>query len=96
MNLALQKADILQGLSPALVAELQQLLARVQVVFQREHNPQTGAHGDISVTGLTFGGTTQTTVGAAGGASALPATPSGYLQFVIGTTTYVLPFYAAS
>lgn len=37
---------------------------------------------------------TQTTVGAAGGASALPATPTGYLTVNIGNTTYVIPFYA--
>jgi hypothetical protein len=38
---------------------------------------------------------TQTTVGAAGGASALPATPTGYLRlFINGTTEFVIPFYA--
>jgi hypothetical protein len=41
-----------------------------------------------------MGNATQTTVGAAGGASALPATPSGYLRFFIGATEYVLPYYA--
>lgn len=40
--------------------------------------------------------TTQTTVGAAGGATALPATPTGYLQFTLGNTVYVLPYYAKS
>lgn len=40
---------------------------------------------------------TQSTVGAAGGASALPATPTGYLKFKVnGTTTFVVPYYAAS
>lgn len=39
-------------------------------------------------------GNTGTTVGAAGGASALPATPTGYLQVVIGGTTYKIPYYA--
>ncbi len=41
---------------------------------------------------------TQTTVGAAGSASALPATPTGYLQLNIGgsTANYVIPFYKAS
>lgn len=38
----------------------------------------------------------QTTVGAAGAASALPATPQGYLQFNIGATRYVMPYYLAS
>jgi hypothetical protein len=40
--------------------------------------------------------TTQTTVGAAGGASALPATPTGYLTITIGNASYVIPYYAAS
>jgi hypothetical protein len=43
---------------------------------------------------------TQTTVGAAGGASALPATPLGYLPISVdlgGTqTTVVVPYYAAT
>jgi hypothetical protein len=43
---------------------------------------------------VTFGNVTQTTVGAAGAASALPATPSGYLRFFVGTTEFVLPYYA--
>lgn len=37
---------------------------------------------------------TQTTVGAAGGATALPATPTGYLQVTINGTEYVIPYYA--
>lgn len=36
----------------------------------------------------------QTTVGAAGGASALPATPSQYLRVNHGGTHYVIPMYA--
>lgn len=39
---------------------------------------------------------TQTTVGAAGGASALPATPTGYLTVMVGNTPYVMPYYAVS
>jgi len=38
----------------------------------------------------------QTTVGAAGGASALPATPTGYVEIKIQGTAYVLPYYAKS
>lgn len=41
-------------------------------------------------------GPTQTTVGSAGGATALPATPSGYLRIQISGTEYVLPFYAVA
>jgi hypothetical protein len=37
---------------------------------------------------------TQTTVGDAGAADALPATPAGYVDIEIGGTVYVLPFYA--
>lgn len=37
---------------------------------------------------------TQTTVGAAGGASALPATPTLYIQISINGTVYVFPVYA--
>lgn len=38
----------------------------------------------------------QTTVGAAGGASALPATPTGYIPIKVGGSTFVIPYYAAS
>lgn len=43
---------------------------------------------------LRLGNATQSTVGAAGAASALPANPTGYLRFFIGATEYVLPYYA--
>ena len=45
--------------------------------------------GNISITAAS----TATTVGAAGGASALPATPSGYIQITINGTPYKLPYY---
>jgi hypothetical protein len=45
-----------------------------------------------------FGGTntytTSSTVGSAGGASALPATPSGYITVDINGTDYKIPYYA--
>lgn len=41
-----------------------------------------------------IGGSTATTVGAAGAASALPATPTGYLRVVINGTTRKIPYYA--
>lgn len=48
-------------------------------------------------------GNTQTTVGAAGGASALPATPTGYMLMLVGAsldgtggTSVAVPYYAAS
>lgn len=46
---------------------------------------------------LTLGSpTTQTTVGAAGAASALPATPTGYLTINLGNGAVVVPYYAVS
>ena len=46
---------------------------------------------------LTFASSpTQTTVGAAGGASALPATPTGYLQMNLGNQLFIIPFYDPS
>jgi hypothetical protein len=50
--------------------------------------PTSGAAG-----ALTLGAGTQTTVGAAGGASALPATPLGYLRVWVGATEVVIPYY---
>jgi len=38
---------------------------------------------------------TATTVGAAGGASALPLTPTGYLKIQVAGTQYKVPYYAA-
>lgn len=46
---------------------------------------------------LTLGSpTTQTTVGSAGSASALPATPTGYLTVNLGNGPVVIPYYAVS
>ena len=95
MNLALHFRSIVAAFSSALAAELDQLVTRCNTWANKEHL-STGAHGDISVTGMTFHGDTQTTVGAAGAATALPATPSGYLTITIGTTDYVVPYYEAS
>lgn len=54
----------------------------------------TSSH-TVNVPGtLNFTGTTASTVGAAGGASALPATPTGYVVISIGGTNYKLPYYA--
>ena len=41
-------------------------------------------------------GTTQSTVGSAGAASAPPATPTGYTSVLIEGTEYVIPYYAKS
>jgi hypothetical protein len=42
------------------------------------------------------GWSTQTTVGAAGAASAPPANPTGYVKIKVGGTVYVIPYYNAS
>lgn len=52
--------------------------------------------GNIQGQTLTLTGATQTTVGAAGGATALPATPTGYLIITISSTQVVIPYYAQS
>lgn len=51
----------------------------------------TASTGEVAI-----GTTTSATVGAAGGAAALPATPTGYLTVNIGGTAYKIPYYAAS
>ena len=43
---------------------------------------------------LNFAGTTATTVGAAGAASALPANPTGYVVVMIAGTQFKMPYYA--
>lgn len=43
---------------------------------------------------ITLGAGTSGTVGAAGGASALPATPLGYMQAYVGTTLVKFPYYS--
>ena len=48
--------------------------------------------GDLSLPSPT----TQTTVGAAGSASALPNKPTGYLTVNIGNANFVIPYYAPS
>jgi hypothetical protein len=48
----------------------------------------------VGATQVGFGSTVASTVGAAGGASALPATPSGYLIINVAGTNFKLPYYA--
>jgi hypothetical protein len=54
-----------------------------------------GATPSVPASHVGLGATTSTTVGAAGGASALPATPSGYLTVNIGGTAYKVPYFAS-
>lgn len=92
MKLVLNFLLSIQKLSGELASELQQLVVRLNTWGSREHTIE-GAHTNITVTGFTFNGTTQTTVGAAGAATALPANPTGYFVFTNGTTEVVVPFY---
>ena len=78
-----------------LAADLRKFATSVSAGWNVEHKSD-GTHGEISVTGFSFDGDTQTTVGAAGGASALPATPTGYLVVTIDGTERVIPYYATS
>jgi hypothetical protein len=48
----------------------------------------------VAASQVGLGGTTATTVGAAGGASALPATPTGYLVINVAGTQMKVPYYA--
>lgn len=72
-------------------------LRRLDLV--RQHSPatadelanlQTQLNAQLSVRAAN----TQLTVGAAGDAAPLPATPSGYVEIEIRSIIYVLPFYA--
>ncbi len=50
--------------------------------------------GEITTGNIAFtSATTTSNVGSAGGASALPATPSGYIRISINGTPYKLPYY---
>lgn len=55
----------------------------------------TAAQSTTPVIAVT-GAPTQTTVGAAGAGSALPATPTAYLRVSINGTVFVVPYYAAA
>lgn len=92
MNLTVPLRDVLNGIHEAIYNALNQMAARINSWSQAQHNSD-GTHAAISVTGFTFNGTTQTTVGAAGGASALPATPAGYKVETINGTEVVIPYY---
>ena len=54
---------------------------------------QLGTNGTGVIDILTA---TQSTVGSAGGASALPGQPTGYIKIKIGGTLRVIPFYDES
>ena len=53
----------------------------------------SGAASSVAAGVVSYGGTTATTVGAAGGASALPATPLGYIIVNVAGTAAKIPYY---
>lgn len=65
---------------------LQSVLVNVDITAAAKINLQAS---DINLAT-----STQATVGGAGGASALPATPSGYIKIQISGSNFVLPYYA--
>jgi hypothetical protein len=88
------------AITTAQVSELQATLAEITTLRTDKIQSDT-SDADIQIdtqgTGVVdFRTATQGTVGSAGGASALPATPSGYLEVKIAGTAHVIPFYAKS
>jgi hypothetical protein len=55
----------------------------------------TGAAASAGASTVAFGGTTQTTIGANGGASALTALPLGYITVNVAGTAAIIPYYNA-
>jgi citrate lyase gamma subunit len=88
------------SITTAQVADLSATLAEITTLRTDKIQSDT-SNADILIdtqgTGVVdFRTATQGTVGSAGGASALPATPTGYLEVKIGGTAYVIPYYAKS
>jgi hypothetical protein len=78
-------------------AEFQATLAEITTLRADTIQNDT-SDGDISIstqgTGvIDLNTATQSTVGSAGGANALPATPTGYIKIKIAGTMRVIPFY---
>ena len=77
-------------------------IALIQATTVRTDSLQNDtSNGDISIstqgTGVVnFLTATQTTIGSAGIASALPATPTGYLEIKISGSAFIIPYYAKS
>jgi hypothetical protein len=75
-------------------------LSRVMNVAEGGANQVTGeiltaAAPTVAAGQVGLGSTVATTVGAAGGASALPATPTGYLIINVAGTAAKIPYYAS-
>ena len=78
-------------------AEFQATLAEITTLRADTIQNDT-SNGDISISTqgsgvVDFNTATQTTVGSAGAANALPATPTGYLEVKIAGVARVIPFY---
>ncbi len=84
---------------PALAVSGTSLLCRLgndsaYTTFGTGNVALNSAAGNGSSGVVTLGNGTQSTVGAAGGASAVPLTPTGYLIFKLASTSFVIPYYA--
>jgi len=72
---------------------------QIQIAGNRIQTTESNADLQLKTAGtgvIDFETQTQSTVGSAGGASALPATPSGYINIKINGAEYVIPYYAKS
>ena len=77
------------------------VLAVDNLSFDANTITTTNSNGDLGLnpngTGtVDFSVPVQTTVGSAGGASAVPATPTTYMKIEVGGTAYVVPCFAVS
>lgn len=61
-------------------------------IYANDFRP-VGAAQTMGAGQISYGATTQTTVGAAGAASALPAAPLGYIQINVAGTAAKIPYY---
>lgn len=77
--------------------DIQQQPTNQQQAYQQQQKISPFLDRPIILGDLTLASpTTQTTVGAAGGATAQPATPLGYLLVQVGTTTVAVPYHSQS
>ena len=88
------------AITKAQVLELTATLAEITTLRTDKIQSDT-SDADIQIdtqgTGVVdFRTATQSTVGSAGGATALPGAPSGYLNIKISGVEYVIPYYAKS
>jgi len=75
--------------------QVRNLIDTADGYLQASNTWLSGAPINPGVGVVALGGTTASTVGAAGGASALPATPLGYLNINVGGVAAKIPYYTA-